>query len=140
MKRALLIILLSSLFFFPSQKAYAFKEDFNFLVLELPYGWEVVKKNEKDFTIKNNTDTASFSYKIMPVHYVEIKQFAEAIMRAYGGYNLKLRASGVYYFDFLSAGKSAWSIVNFCGENACIQTGIGKSKDFELLIDAGELK
>ena len=128
-----------SMLFTPTN-SHAFKEDFNFLILEVPFDWIVKNKTETEFTLETKDKTASFTYKIMPVFDVTIERFADAIMRAYGGYNLKLRASGVYYFDFISAGKQAWTIVQFCGENACIQTGVGNNKDLSALIDAGQLK
>jgi len=138
-KKLISIFFIFSIFFIPTN-SHAFKEDFNFLILELPFGWEIVKKEAQEFIIKNSDDTASFTYKIMPVFNITIERFSEAIMKAYGGYNLKLQASGIYYFDFFSGGKPAWTIIQFCGENACMQTGIGTSEDFSLLIDAGQLK
>ena len=154
-KALFLMFFVFSLFFVPTN-TYAFKEDFNFLILEVPFNWKIKSSNEKEFTLENKDKTATFSYKIMPVYDITIEQFADAIMKASSGYSLKLRASGVYRFEFIAAGKPAWSIVNFCGQKkpeknaeeivianeqiACIQTGVGNSEDFAGLIDAGQLK
>lgn len=138
-KISILIFCVLSLLFTPIN-SHAFKEDFNFIILDIPPGWEVKEKSEKSFTLENSTKTASFSCTIMPVYHVDIESFAQAIMQAYGGYNFKLREHAMYYFDFMSAGRPAWTIVKFHNANAIIQTGIGKSPDFSLLINAGQLK
>ncbi len=123
------------------QNSYALREDFNFIILDVPLGWKVVEKKDNELTLTNLDQSAQFIYKIMPVYAVTLKQYAEAIMRAYGGYRLREEKKGIFSFDFIANQIPATTTVQFCKENmACIQTAVGQSDDFVDLFNAGELK
>ncbi len=135
------LLTLISLSFYQPPLSHAARQDFNFLIMDLPIGWDVKEKNDTDFTVKNEDGTAFFTYKISPVYSLDIKEYSEAIMRAYGGYSLKLLRPGVYAFNSISNGLPAETTIQFCKkELSCIQTAIGESDDFTELFDAGRLK
>ncbi len=123
------------------QSAFAFKEDFNFIIFDLPLGWEIVDKQETEFTISDVEKTAFFNYKMIPVYNIDLKKYAEAVMRAYGGYKLIEKRKNVYSFKYFSQNMPAETTVQFCKDDyACIQSAIGESDFFKELFDSGELK
>lgn len=123
-----------------SRNAYAFKEDYGFIILDVPFGWTVIDKKEFEVTLTNPNKDARFIYKVLPVHNVDLKTYAEAIMQAYMGFNFKLVSYETYAFNYLYLNKLATMRIHFNGRVACLQTRVGKSEDFFSLLDSAQLQ
>lgn len=124
-------------------KAYAADENLELMRITVPFGWVIAESGQDQVILETQNKEAKFIYKKIPVHYIELEDYARALMKAYGGYNFTKRTSSIYYFEYLHGNKYAWTLVGYYKGNKDIlatQTGIGESSDFVAIMASIALK
>lgn len=129
--------------FFLCPKAYAADENLELMRITVPYGWVIAESDQNQVVLEKQNNEAKFIYKKIPVHYIELEDYARALMKAYGGYNFTKRTNSIYYFEYLHGNKYAWTLVSYfkgSKDILCTQTGIGESSDFISIMESIALK
>lgn len=124
-------------------KAFAADENLELMRITVPFGWVIAESTQDQVVLEAQNHEAKFIYKKIPVHYIELEDYARALMKAYGGYNFTKRTSSIYYFEYLHGSKYAWTLVSYfkgSKDILCTQTGIGESSDFIAIMESISLK
>lgn len=128
---------------FCGSKAFGADENLELMRITVPFGWVIAESNQDHVVLESQNNEAKFIYKKVPVHYIELEDYARALMKAYGGYNFTKRTDSIYYFEYLHGNKFAWTLVSYFKGNKdilCTQTGIGESSDFISIMESIALK
>lgn len=138
-----IVCILSFVSLFFVSEAYALDEKLEFMDVTLPLGWEVVKSASDQVEFANKAQQARFIFKKIPVYNVPIEEYSRALMKAHSGFNFTRRTDTIYYFEYMSGYNSAWTLVEYYNgrrDMLAMQTGIGESDDFVVIMDSIILK
>lgn len=131
------------LFVFGCSSAFANSENLDLMRITVPMDWEITSSDMNKVVLERVDKKAKFIYKKIPVHVIDLDDYARGLMKASGGYNFTKRTDSIYYFEYLHGDKFAWTLVTYFKNNRnifCTQSGIGESPDYTEIMESISLK